>query len=260
MKAAILILLSFVSIASAQLPGDSDSDGLPDTWEALNGLNPLDSSGPNGPSGDPDNDLLNNLQEFLNGTDPNNSDTDFDSLQDADEIFIFNTDPLNPDTDGDNLNDGDEVGLHNTDPLNPDSDGDSFNDATEINLGYDPNDPSSTPPPPPPANPTEDLDLDGLNALTEYLFGTSDSIADPNPATISKSGGNLTFSFPRSTTNTGASWEIEVSDDSTTWTTDPSAYSLQPPTTLPDGRIKESLIFNTGFTQKFVRLKITTNP
>jgi len=44
---------------------DTDGDGLPDGWEWQYGLDPLSSSGNNGSTGDPDMDLLNNLNEYL---------------------------------------------------------------------------------------------------------------------------------------------------------------------------------------------------
>lgn len=46
---------------------DSDGDGLPDTWELLNGLNPYD---PRDAMSDYDGDGRTALQEFLDGTDP----------------------------------------------------------------------------------------------------------------------------------------------------------------------------------------------
>ena len=47
---------------------DTEGDGMPDGWEVTNGLDPLvDDS-----AGDPDVDGLTNLDEYTNGTDPNN--------------------------------------------------------------------------------------------------------------------------------------------------------------------------------------------
>ncbi len=52
---------------------DDDNDGLPDAWEIQYGLNPNDSTGNNGASGDPDGDGFTNLQEFQRGSNPQNS-------------------------------------------------------------------------------------------------------------------------------------------------------------------------------------------
>jgi hypothetical protein len=49
---------------------DIDGDGLPDEWEIEYGLNPLDASGQNGLSGDPDNDGFTNGQELELSGDP----------------------------------------------------------------------------------------------------------------------------------------------------------------------------------------------
>ncbi len=51
------------------LDGDSDGDGMSDTWELAHGLNPCDASDRDL---DPDNDKRTNYQEFISGTDPNN--------------------------------------------------------------------------------------------------------------------------------------------------------------------------------------------
>ncbi|MGC8887199.1 MAG: alpha-amylase family glycosyl hydrolase [Verrucomicrobiia bacterium] len=52
---------------------DTDSDGLPDDWEVANGLGPRDPTGQNGASGDPDNDGFSNIEEYIAGTDPKDS-------------------------------------------------------------------------------------------------------------------------------------------------------------------------------------------
>jgi len=49
-------------------PLDVDADGMDDGWELANGLDPTDL---NDAGDDPDNDGINNLDEFLGGTDPN---------------------------------------------------------------------------------------------------------------------------------------------------------------------------------------------
>jgi hypothetical protein len=107
---------------------DTDGDGIPDDAELRLGLNPND---PTDALLDLDHDGLNNLQEYLLGTDIRN-----------------------PDTDGDGINDGDEVnatGLactstgqcFHTNPLLPDTDGDGIWDLTEIQTGSDPTNPNS---------------------------------------------------------------------------------------------------------------------
>lgn len=53
--------------------GDTDDDGLPDGWEVENDLDPLDDgSGDvnNGADGDPDDDDVSNLDEYNDGSDP----------------------------------------------------------------------------------------------------------------------------------------------------------------------------------------------
>jgi len=56
-------------------PADTDGDGMPDSWETANGLNPNSSADA---SLDPDADGFTNLQEYQNGTNPNVSES-FDS-------------------------------------------------------------------------------------------------------------------------------------------------------------------------------------
>lgn len=90
---------------------DTDKDGLPDTWEQDNGLDPFD---PSDAAQDFDNDNLSNYEEYTEDTDPQEPDTDGDGLSDGDEIKVYGTAPTDPDTDGDSYND--KVDAY---PLNP---------------------------------------------------------------------------------------------------------------------------------------------
>ncbi|MBB5353873.1 pectin methylesterase-like acyl-CoA thioesterase [Haloferula luteola] len=97
---------------------DSDDDGLPDWLEAL---------GVHSAGGDDDMDGLSNLLEFETyGTDPLQSDTDGDGVEDGEEI-AGGTDPLDRDSDGDGLSDGFE-NLHVTNPLDPDENNNNIPD------------------------------------------------------------------------------------------------------------------------------------
>ncbi|WP_290518071.1 Ig-like domain-containing protein [Alcanivorax sp.] len=120
-------------------PEDADGDGMPDSYELANNLNPNDSSDADQ---DKDNDGLTNLEEFLLGTSPIFADTDGDTISDYDEVQN-GTDPNNPDTDGDGLVDGEEL-LRGTDPLSGDSDNDGISDGDEVKFGTDPNSFDST--------------------------------------------------------------------------------------------------------------------
>jgi hypothetical protein len=51
-------------------PQDTDLDGLPTDWESLNGLNDNDLAGDNGADGDPDQDGISNIVEWLVGLNP----------------------------------------------------------------------------------------------------------------------------------------------------------------------------------------------
>ncbi len=114
-----------------------DGDRLPDLWE-LYWFGNLDQTD----SDDPDGDGLNNLAEYLAGTDPTSADSDGDGLSDWYELYVSFTDPMNPDTDGDGLGDAWEVryGFDPNVPDDPDADpdGDGLTNAQEAALGTDP--------------------------------------------------------------------------------------------------------------------------
>ena len=65
---------------------DMDRDGMSDGWENAHGLDPQDSTGDDGADGDIDNDGLSNIDEYLNGTNPNLPDSDGDGVPDGVEV------------------------------------------------------------------------------------------------------------------------------------------------------------------------------
>jgi parallel beta-helix repeat protein len=99
---------------------DSDNDGIPDAWE-LEHFGDLSHDA----STDADNDGLNDLEEYQNGTDPNNPDSDNDGMPDGWEVDN-GLNPLLDDSGGD-------------------ADGDGFSNLDEYLAGTDPQDASSTP-------------------------------------------------------------------------------------------------------------------
>jgi hypothetical protein len=91
---------------------------------------------------DADNDGLLDADENTWGTNPNDPDTDFDGLEDGEEVYTYLTDPTDADTDGDTLEDGEEVDIYYTDPLDSDTDGGGVSDGVEVSGGTDPFDPA----------------------------------------------------------------------------------------------------------------------
>ena len=185
---------------TVQLVADADGDGLEDQWE-LTWFPDLASADA---AGDPDGDLLTNLQEQGAGTDPTRADTDGDGLADHLEndsrVFLGPGDPgsspLLADTDGDGLGDGAEVsgaGGHITNPNLTDSDGDQFSDPVEIAAGTDPNDPDDRPATPLPLVLSEILARND-NGLEDGFGERHDwiEIHNPNPVPLDLAGYCLT--------------------------------------------------------------------
>ncbi|MHA1866479.1 MAG: hypothetical protein ACTSXD_00275, partial [Candidatus Heimdallarchaeaceae archaeon] len=110
--------------------------------EVENSLDPLTDDS----SSDPDFDGLTNLEEYLSNTDPNDSDTDGDGIDDGDEVNTYGTDPTLSDTDGDGIPDGWEV-ENDLDPLTDDSaedpDGDGLTNLEEYQASTDPQIPNT---------------------------------------------------------------------------------------------------------------------
>lgn len=73
-------------------PDDSDCDGMDDSYEISNNLNPWN---PEDSSFDIDSDGLKNHEEMIRGTNPNNPDTDEDGMPDGEEI-LRGLNPLSP--------------------------------------------------------------------------------------------------------------------------------------------------------------------
>ena len=125
-----------LTLHGIDLESDHDDDGLLTVDEInIHGTDPYNS--------DSDGDGLNDNFEVDMGTNPLMSDSDLDGLLDGDEVGSLLTDPLNSDTDGDGLLDGQEIAIHGSDPLvfDPDSDGDlyyHFDDCNDSNPAINP--------------------------------------------------------------------------------------------------------------------------
>lgn len=144
---------------------DRDQDGLTRCEELELGTDPKNS--------DSDGDGLNDGAEVKQyTTDPRKADTDGDGLKDGEEVMNYKTNPLKTDTDGDQLTDYDEVMKFKTDPLKVDTDGDGLNDGEEIMKHK--TDPLKA-----------DTDGDGLNDGAEVLKHKT------NPLVVDTDGGTI---------------------------------------------------------------------
>lgn len=171
---------------------DTDSDGANDCQEYAEG------SDPNDPDSDGDG-LLDGAELNTHNTDPNSNDTDMDGCLDGDEVNTYGSNPLaDPDSDNDGLTDCEEDGTYGTDRNNPDTDGGGINDGLEVNtFGTDPLDPIDDCPN------NRDADGDGLTDCEEIELGLDPT--NPNDATPRGSGtlGFLDWGFCNSGSNPG---------------------------------------------------------
>jgi hypothetical protein len=146
---------------------NNDYDGMPDSWEIANYLDPND---PSDGGIDTDTDGYTNLEEYQFGTNPQIAeDGDLDGMPDGWEYHNgtdINAADSGVDTDGDGLINLEEY-WYGTDPLNFDTDGDQLPDLYEIENWLDPLTFSAA----------EDPDLDGLTNIDEFL-----NRSDPNTA------------------------------------------------------------------------------
>ena len=215
------------------VPVDGDNDGIPDEWEIANGLNPaIDDS-----DQDPDDDGLNNLEEYQNGTDPNSVDTDTDSMPDGWEV-TYGLDPLIDDASGDMDNDG-------------------YTNLEEYLYGTKPNDSNSKlQPPTADAGPDQTVDegvtvtLDGSNSsdpddgIASYLWEQTDG----NPVTLSDiTAAQPTFTSPNvGPDGESLTFQLTVTDYSglqdtdtcivnVTWENNPPTADAGPDQTVDEG-------------------------
>jgi len=75
-----------------QVSSDNDEDGMPNSWERTNGLDPWAAADA---SADTDHDHISNLHEFQLGTSPTNADSNGDSLNDGWQN-LYGQNPLQP--------------------------------------------------------------------------------------------------------------------------------------------------------------------
>jgi hypothetical protein len=161
-------LLTGIDVTVEDSTEDNDGDGLTDYDEVIiHGTDPNDT--------DTDNDSMPDGWEVDNGLDPLVDDAlgdpDSDSLRNQDE-YIHNGDPQNPDTDGEGLLDGAEVLTYGTEPDLADTDGDGLTDFEEVmTYGTDPL--------------VADDDGDGFADGFEVLVGTDPLNPLSFPATVS---------------------------------------------------------------------------
>ncbi|MGY5860018.1 MAG: hypothetical protein RTU63_11665 [Candidatus Thorarchaeota archaeon] len=163
---------------------DNDHDGMPPEWEKLYGLDDIRDDA----NEDLDLDTLTNLEEYNEGTLPNNSDCDEDSIIDGIEVKIYGSNPWSNDTDSDSMWDPYEAafGLDIlTNDTTDDLDGDTLTNIFEFHFGTFPNNTDTESDLMPDDweiyyhldplfdDADEDLDLDNATNIEEYYAGTN---------------------------------------------------------------------------------------
>ncbi|MBD3249781.1 hypothetical protein GF336_07075 [Candidatus Woesearchaeota archaeon] len=161
----------------AHTQSDTDGDGLPDDWENRFGLDSRDPHGDNGRDGDPDNDGVNNYEEYLAGSDPtvaNIDDADNDGVPD-DEDLCGNT-PSGESVDEDGCSESQK-----------DDDNDDLDNAWETRAGLSSTDPDTDRDGI--LDGDEDEDEDGMTNKEEYdYFKRTGDYLDPNNPDTDRDG------------------------------------------------------------------------
>ncbi|VAW89909.1 hypothetical protein MNBD_GAMMA18-497, partial [hydrothermal vent metagenome] len=185
----------FIAFPGDEL-ADSDNDGIPDVYEAVNGLHPMIAGDA---ILDTDRDGLPNVDEFRIGSNINNPDTDGDGIGDLFEHNFIGLSPLDEtdiyqdfdrdganniteflagtylddsDSDNDGMDDGYELLYSVLDALDDndadiDSDRDGLTNLEESILGSSPD--------------RQDSDGDGLEDLLELNIGTNILVSEGSP-------------------------------------------------------------------------------
>lgn len=125
---------------------DTDTGGVGDGAERVAGTDPANAA--DDVATDTDGDTLSNADEAFLGTSPQQKDTDGDGIEDFAEVVTFGTNPLSTDSDGDLLSDLDEISWDgnpaaydsnaDTDPNVVDTDQGGVSDGEEVMRGLDP--------------------------------------------------------------------------------------------------------------------------
>jgi hypothetical protein len=124
----------------------SSGDGIPDWWRSKYWGHPTaEAKDLSRATDDPDGDGLNNLQEYLNGTNPLNADSDGDGINDGAEVNTYHTNPLSLDTGNCGLTDYQKIFVYHVNPTNAFPSGSLWTEGQLVGFGADPNNPSSIP-------------------------------------------------------------------------------------------------------------------